>query len=324
MCQTLGVNGPARVLFIADAGGEIGFGHLMRCRELALQVTERTGREALFLVDDEEAAQRLEASGLSVEWGAFEREARPAAIGFTPASVRELAGSSAFVVLDLFGKRSLEPGWRARLARPSLVLDRAAPWCEEAELIVIPGVTYPGDWTLPCQLRGSKARVHGGREFVILRREIRQLGAPDREREIDVLAYLYGEAERRALADFGAAHGLTVRILEEPDPDFPSLLASSRLFLSGFGITFYEALALGTRPVAWPLSDQHELDARRFFSALELGPHLIRGPEELGLLLELLAGEGLAPATLVDGTGNIVQLIEKSLPPVPDSASGAL
>ena len=37
-----------KVLFVVDAGGEYGFGHLMRCMELARQITERLGMADSF------------------------------------------------------------------------------------------------------------------------------------------------------------------------------------------------------------------------------------------------------------------------------------
>ncbi len=300
-------------LFIADAGGEIGFGHLMRCRELALQLTERTGREAVFLVDHLEAALRIEERGLRAEWGAFERQPREAPDHRPAVDAVELARFAEYVVLDLFGKRELSAGWRRRLNRNTLVLDRAEPWCGEADLIVIPGVTFPEEWTLPMAFGDAKTPLLGGSEFVILRREIAELVGHEFEREYDILAYLYADSERDALRNFALKHSLNVRILAEATDDFAELLARSRLFISGFGITFYEALALGTRPVVWPLSDQHERDALRFFDAVGLAPILIHGPEDLDPLLEALHNAEPAPDPITDGTFHIVEHMERAL-----------
>lgn len=318
VCES-GADAPEEsALFIADAGGEIGFGHLMRCRELALQLTERTGRPVRFLVDDEEAWTRLDECGLAAEWGAFERPVRAA--GHSRDSL-ETAKPPALAVLDLFGKRSLDPGWRTRLGCPTLVLDRATSWCEEADCVVIPGVTFPEEWELPMPLGSAGTPLHGGADYIIQRREIRNLASDRAERDIDILAYLYGETERALLREFGARHGLATRILENPAPDFPSLLARSRVFVSGFGITFYEALALGTRPAAWPLSDEHERDARRFFGAYGLTPTVIRNAEDLPALLDLVRTHAPQPTAVADGTPRIVDLIEGLLTPARSTAT---
>ena len=310
-----------QALFIADAGGEVGFGHLMRCRELALQLTERTGRPVLFLVDDEEALKRLDECGLAAEWGAFERPVRNAEPAREALDALDAAKSSALVVLDLFGKRSLSPGWHNRLGRPTLVLDRAETWCEEADCLVVPGVTYPDEWTLPMQLGGAGIPLHGGIDYIIQRREIRKVAIGRSERDIDILAYLYGEKERGLLREFGAKHALATRILEKAAPDFPSLLARSRVFVSGFGITFYEALALGTQPVVWPLSREHELDALRFFRAFGLTPTVIQSAQDLPALLNLLRTRAPQPSAVADGTPRIVDLIEGLLSPSHSTAA---
>ncbi|MFT5285777.1 MAG: spore coat polysaccharide biosynthesis predicted glycosyltransferase SpsG [Planctomycetota bacterium] len=301
------------VLLIADAGGEIGFGHLMRCRELALQIGQLTGRETIFLVDDSDAVARIQTAGMRTEWGAFDRDARTASDGGQSADVQRLAAGCAYVVLDVFGKRELQSGWRARLERPTVVLDRAVSWAREAELIVIPGVTFPPEWRLPKTLEGSDTPIHGGSEYVILREEIRTTPRKFSGRDIDVLAYLYGESERATLRAFGDQNGLSVHLLEKPADDFPDLLSRSKLFLSGFGITFYEALHLGTRPVAWPLSDQHAADASRFFRALGLESAILSKSTGLDLLLQLLRSDQPLVPTVTDGTPRIVELLERTL-----------
>ena len=309
------------VLIVADAGGEIGFGHLMRCRELAHQIQRTAGRSALFLVDDDEAVRRLDEVGLQSEWGAFERDARSSRNQVAACDAPRLARNCAFVVLDIFGKRELNPGWRARLARPTVVLDRAEGWAGEADLVVIPGVTYPSDWHLPQMVAGSQTPIYGGVEYIILRDQIRNLSPNASRRDIDVLAYLYDSEERNALRQFGIQNDLCLHVLERPAPDFPNLLSRSRLFLSGFGITFYEALSLGTRPVAWPLSAQHRIDACRFFRALGLPPAIIENQGQLDQLLEYLQLEQANLPVVSDGTSRIVELLERTLVPSTDRRS---
>ena len=301
------------VLLIADAGGEIGFGHLMRCRELALQIERLTRRETVLLVDDAEAFARVQSVGLRAEWGALERAMRPPPVGLNTVDAQLLASQCAYIVLDIFGKRGLEPNWRDRLGRPAVVLDRADAWAGEAELVVIPGVTFPPEWMLPRNIEGTNTPIHGGSEFVILREEIRRAPVSTKKRDIDVLAYLYDDSQREALRKFGLQSDLNVRILETPAEDFPDLLSRAKLFLSGFGITFYEALHCGTRPVAWPHSDQHALDASRFFQALGLESALLSNSTELDLLIDLLNCDSPVLPTITDGTPRIVELLERTL-----------
>ena len=97
---------------VVDAGGPFGYGHFMRCRELAGQVVERLSWPATFLVDDERAAQMAEASGFGVVWGALGRPTREEASGRRARVKGDMASECDLAVVDITVRRSLEPGWR--------------------------------------------------------------------------------------------------------------------------------------------------------------------------------------------------------------------
>ena len=92
------------------------------------------------------------------------------------------------------------------------------------------------------------------------------------------------------------------------DAAFPELLARSKVFLSGFGQSFYEALAVGAHPVAWPLSAAHRADARAFYRATGLPDTLISDPDAVaGEIAPLLATPSRRLAPVEDGTPAIIQ-----------------
>ena len=296
-----------KVLVVADAGEPYGYGHFMRSRELGLQVVERTGWPVTFALDDERAAAMVEERGLRVLWGALERQSRPSTTR-SASAIPALCSGYDVVVLDLFGGRELPAGWRASLpSRPAVVvLDRSAPWTAEADLVVIPGETWSER-----ECRG-RAEVLFGREYVILRREIRNRRFQQTTKDLDVLAYLHEPEQRDAVQGFLDRSGLSGRVLGSFDPDFASWLARSRVFLSGFGIGCYEALFLGTYPAVWPFSLAHGQDARLFYERVGLPATLIAGPEDLPRLIPLCSSLPEIPP-LGDGTPRIIDAMVQTL-----------
>ncbi len=294
-----------KVLFIVDAGGPFGYGHLMRCRELAGQVVERLGWPVTFVLDDEHAAQSVEACGFRVLWGALGRQATAAPRSRSSVAFSELAHGHDLVVVDLSARRDLQPGWRDRLTAdcPVVVIDREDATAAEADLIVCPGITGR-----PAQTASPMPPVASGLEFAIIRREIRRYIGLDIDKDIDVLVYLHDEVEREAVSRLAAAQGWTAVVLTGFREGFPELLARSKVFLSGYGQTFYEALALRTFPVAWPLSALHRADAEAFYAAVALPKYIVADVGGLGSVLQGALNERLADAPkLTDGTPAIVR-----------------
>ena len=91
------------------------------------------------------------------------------------------------------------------------------------------------------------------------------------------------------------------------EPGFAYDLARARVFISGFGVSFNEAVALETLPVCWPDSDAHRDDAERFYRHLGMVPLIIETPADVeGMLLPLMKSKRRLPRTIQDGTPNIV------------------
>jgi spore coat polysaccharide biosynthesis protein SpsF len=295
------------VLLVADAGGEFGYGHFMRSREVAGQIVESLSWPVTFLLDDEKAAGMAEDCGFKVLWGALERPVRPAPKNRACVTPSEAAQGLGLVLVDVSARRTPAPGWRKRNFPdiPVVVMDREDNPAREADLIIFPGVTGRAK-----SHRTEGPRIVEGMEYAILRREVsRHIGVP-RAKDIDVLAYLYDEGQKTAVAQAAAQNGWRAEILQGFNPEFPKLLARSKVFLSGFGQSFYEALALGTYPAAWPLSPLHEADAEAFYQTAGLPPVLVRTAADLNKTLgPLLAESPDHPLCLSDGTPAILREI---------------
>lgn len=290
-------------LFIADAGGPFGYGHFMRCRELAGQLTERLSWPVTFLLDDERAARMALDSGFKVLWGAVGRETRENTLGL-PGFSRKAWGVS---VVDVSAQRALARGWRAEYLPlgPVAVIDREDETAQASDLIIFPGVTGRRPLKRP-----ASPKILEGLEFAILRREVRRYAPLSSAKEFDVLAYLYPEGQKEAVRRAAGERGWKVKLLEGFSEDFPYLLAKSKVFVSGYGNAFYEALHVNAIPVAWPLSELHKSDALAFYEAAGL-PDLTIGEDTLGeTLSKLLNGPPLAHKSIEDGTPRIVEALK--------------
>jgi len=313
-----------RVLFVADAGQNFGYGHLMRSMELALQIVERLGCPVSFLVDDELATTLLEERGFRVIRGAFERCARPAPGDQCEPSTKELISAHDLVLFDIYCRRGLPLGWRKRFKtdKPVVVLDRAEQWAKEADLIVLPGITGPLNESDIIDTGNARRHTAGkdrpeimmGLDYVILRREIQRVRNLTQNKDIDILAYLHPAEQREAVSRFADHYNIRACVVNGFDPDFPQLLARARFFLGSFGYSFYEALALDAYPVVWPLSDFHRKDTLVFYHRMDLAPVIIDQEDELEkVLYPLLASDKSTCIALKDGTPAIVQEIAELL-----------
>ncbi len=294
-----------RVLYVVDVGGPFGYGHFMRCRELAGQVVERLSWPATFLVDDERAAQMAEASGFGVVWGALGRPTREEASGRRARVKGDMASEYDLAVVDITVRRSLEPGWRdvGFGDRPVVLIDRDDAIAAEAALIVFPGVN--GREGLP---RSALPPILEGPEHVILRREVARYQGLGLAKTIDILVYLYDDDAIRQIEEVAAQRGWHLHILNKFVDDFPELLARSRVFVSGYGQSFYEAVALQTYPVAWPLSPTHAVDAKAFYSAFGLPATVVYAATDVAEIVGAMKAE-LYPLKIAvnDGTPRVVE-----------------
>ncbi len=258
-----------RAVFIVDAGSGFGYGHLIRCIELAHQLVERKSYPVIFIVDDERASSLLADQGISYLWGAYGREARQA-----PAGQNEMFFDSSlydFAVLDIYAGRTLEAGWRERDFPETkvLVLDNLALWTSEADQVVIPGVTVPENPERRYSA-GPSPELYYGKEYIILRRDVRSAKPKSAVKDWDLVVYLHDPELRRDVRSFAANSDLKIFVIENFDETFPALLASAHAYLGNFGYSFYEAAFLNCYPFNWPLSDRHAEDSRLFYQRMGL------------------------------------------------------
>jgi len=257
-----------KVLFIVDAGSDFGYGHLMRCLEIALQITERMSWPVTFLVDDEKAAEIIEKRGIRTIWGAFGRDQKTSATKREPVLFHRIIDQYSLVVLDIYWKLHLKTGWRNSLHPDAtvIVLNRTEPWALVGDKIIIPEV-YAEEKPIE--------NLSGGLKFAVIRREIRAAKDADHEKNIDILAYLHLPEHQALVKDFAKTRKLSIVLIDRFREDFPKLLACSRFFISGFGYSFYEALFVGTIPVTLPLSKAHEDAALFFYKKIKMSPLII-------------------------------------------------
>lgn len=297
-----------KALFVVDAGGPFGYGHLMRCIELGHQMVERISSPIRFMVDDPRAQEILGHHAIPALWGALGREANRAPGGTT--TCHRVPEDCDLLILDVSALRAFPEGWRKSLHPDCtvIVLDNLHPWVAEADLVCIPGVTCPDRPEM--LFEGGVPDIRAGKEYVILRQPIRSAAAKVVSKDIDLLAYLHRGEDRSAVREFAERSKRHIHVVEGFQEDFPELLARSRCYLGNFGYGFYEALALGAYPVNWPISDEHDADALLFYRRMGLAPMRVTGADDLSAqilpLLQTRAWEGI---TLTDGTPAIVQAI---------------
>jgi spore coat polysaccharide biosynthesis protein SpsF len=304
------------VLFIVDAGKEFGYGHLMRSLELALQIVERRGWPVSFVIDDEQAGSIVREHGLRTIWGAFARPEMKPKNQFETFRLEKILADFDLLVLDIFDQRGPKPGWRSKIsaAVPTMVMENVQPWAYEADLIVLPnlmGGNHINDENPIVNSSGLKlndqaARIVGGQQYLIIRRSIRK-AKNGHHKDIDLLVYLHDDALKNDIAVFADKHMIKKVILNGFNSGFPGLLARSKLFLSGFGVSFNEALALGTLPICWPDSEAHCRDAMRFYGKLNLPEYIVNSIAELAdLTLPILPSEVCCSVSVEDGTPRII------------------
>ncbi len=301
-----------KVLFVTDAGGGYGLGHLMRSIELATQLTERKGWTATFLVDDAAAQSTLEAHGFTTHWGAFARAPRTSKAA-EPADFQILCRKHSLLIIDIFDQRGAAEDWRKNLPETLTVvsLGNAQPWAEAADMLIMPGYCRIPENLATLGKKGEIIILQGP-ENLILRREITRSRPADKD--LDLLVYLHNDRARSAVANFAAAAGLKCVVLKAFSATIPELMSRAKIYLSGFGISSYEALALKALPVCWPHSQVNKRDALNFYARLNITPRLIRQPEQLAeCILPLPSGTDDNLPAVQDGSPHIVEKIAQLL-----------
>jgi hypothetical protein len=141
--------------------------------------------------------------------------------------------------------------------------------------------------------------VIAGEQFIILRNDVRHLASNLPPKAIDVLVYLHDLTRREWIRDFLETLQFKVQNPGTFEKEFGVDLARARVFISGFGVSFNEALALQTVPVCWPDSDAHRDDAARFYRHLGMEPLIIDSMANVeGMIVAALNKQSKRPTLL--------------------------
>lgn len=294
------------VLVIVDAGGDFGYQRFLRARELAGQIVERLSWPVTFLIDSQQAAQMAEECGFKVLWGAMDRGVHTCPTGKQILTPAQAAADIGLVVVDISPKRRLISGWRKRYFPdiPVALMEPLGEYAEEADLVVVPGVAGGH----PLAGGNGNVKILQGMEYAVIRREVTHQAYLDRPKDLDLLVDLHRSLKRSAVETVSARLGWKAFFSKSDDPVFPELLSRSRILLSAYGPSFYEALALGTRPVAWPTNPQNQADALAFFAAAGLPAAFVWGMREIEETVgAILDQESPGPDARKDGTYAIVR-----------------
>ncbi len=265
-----------KVLFVVDAGGKFGSGHIRRSMELGMQIVERLSWPVTFVVDDIDSMRLLRERGFHTVVSALSRPSRQISSMATTAytannNIHGLKADNYDLIIIDVAHRPISKNWQDALntSAPVVVIDKAAPWTQKADLVIIPGVT--------CEVEkiNNPPAVLAGKNYIILRREVRMARKNKEKKDIDITAYLPDPKRQKALHDVCRRHSLTCRIVAGGDENFPDLLSKSRYFIGNLGYSFYEALYLGAFPIAWPVSSAHADDALLFYGNLSLPSAII-------------------------------------------------
>ena len=223
---------PPCILFFADAGPEVGGGHVMRCLTLARALTER-GAECAF-VESRSAIQFLRRFG----W--------PSQTLLAVAQTDDLAGLVAYarefanlfepdiVVMDHYGAGQAEETLLRRLGRKVVVLDDLADRAHDADLLIDPGYGRKAEAYRGLVPEG--AVVLGGASYALVRPEF-----PDARHRAMSRRARHGPV-KRALVSLGLTDvgGVTGRVVEALRPQ----LGETRLdIVLGSGAPSLEALS---------------------------------------------------------------------------------
>ncbi len=260
------------VLIIIDSGDGFGFGHLRRCMELGLQITERLSWLVIFVVDDPFAYTLLTENGFTVFWGAMGRPPRNNSNEDIQSFQKTLKYD--LVIIDI-ASRPVHQNWKRNFLQdvPTVIIDKTEDWTLTSDVLIIPGVTCPvahETWTLL-----DHPPLLQGKEFIIIRREIHKAGTKKIKKDIDLLIYHGTDEPVDWLEDLCHLKELTVMLVTGTSEQFPDLLARSRVYLSHFGYSFYEALFLKAYPLAWSFSCKQDEDVRLFYQRFSLDLPLI-------------------------------------------------
>lgn len=306
-----------KVLMIIDAGGEFGYGHLMRSLELALQIVERLSWPVMFLVDDSYAGKMIEDRGMKVVYGAFQRvfgdPSRNMAAQNSLSDIEEYD----LVILDI-AKRPITSTWKEEFPPniPVVVVDKLVEWTYAADLVIIPGVTASRENVVEwmCRKGNSDARIFSDVRYVIIRREIRYAKELKPIKDIDLLVYSHDSEQISGLMKMIGENNLNIHVVDGRADSFPGLLARSRFFAGQFGYSFYEALYLDCLPLTINGNEQSMEDSALFYASFGIAKPVLGTAEDWRRFLHARSDESKyleASVELKDGTPLLVEEIRR-------------
>ncbi len=298
--------------FILEANGERGYGHLMRSIALAKAMEAHcTFIPKLILLNTDATAKEM-ASRSGITCSFFE----PASSTMLNLSdLKTNIEDSLLIILDIPPERHLYKGWTKAFSKKqkAVVLDSLADWAIEADLIVIPGILSPEAKNRLKNLHPK--RILHGIDYIIIREDIKQAGARGHSKDLDILIYLHHQDVLKKLEDILKSTNFSYLAIRGFEDDFYSILSRAHVYISGFGISFFEALYLGAYPVALPHSPRHECEALSFYRALGLKDSVISLDDKNSLLCTINdAKEQVLKSSLPeikDGTENIIHEFQR-------------
>ena len=280
------------VFLRCDAGGGFGLGHAMRCRTLAQAIHAQSPEMPLVFVTTTPALRscidKIDGEGwrlvvCSDEWEAFE-------------AVRAQAQSEDVLLFDMPRGMEWVAGRRQlRLLQTVRVVRIDAPWAkpDSCDLLILPGMHHSAE-TIDRLDAAFGDRLLVGAEYMLLQDDLLEYRRHWHDRDAGIAWYAGGSDPECALPQFyimtrqlhamlGYAETFLYLVgpLSKPwklDPpshhDFitgfsPMALAQSGLFVSLWGTTVYEAMALGTPTLTIARTEDEAEDACRLEAATD-------------------------------------------------------
>lgn len=333
------------ILIRADAGFEMGTGHVMRCLALA-QAWRENGGEAVFALAESTPSilARLSADGFEHVSIVADRGGEADAN-----STAELACQyeASWMVLDGYGFNSdYQEGARSRGTKILLIDDMGASERTCADIVLNANVNATGD--LYTNRNGCKLLL--GTQYLLLRREFvewtgwRRMWPADVKRALVSIGgsdptgftgvlmsnkglaalattFLFGGSAR----DGGSLQGRANAELLKDEPDMPKLMSRSDITVLCAGGTLWESLFMGCATVSFSrnstqdsvLQDLQSMGAARWMGRIESydPARLSEVVEELALSESVRKRMYEAGKKIVDGGGaqRVVEILRNEL-----------
>ncbi len=247
-------NAPSvNVLYYAAMLQGDGYDNLLRGSEVARVLMDRFGAGVRFLVSEEKAREFLETRGVTTFIGTYDR-------------LSEVYAKFQYdtVIFDVNAAFDMPCGFLSGLSTSmdvrTVVIGNTTNGSLEADLVIAPHL-YDYIYDAP--------NVKGGKEFIVIRDEIKKVKPLSINKDDVMVIYSYGEPimsllpERLKKADLR----FTIKDFSGYDVEFPKQLATAKILVTTLGVAAYEAIYLGTVPALLSLTDQDRMPTQLFYEA---------------------------------------------------------